>query len=232
MVLAGVPLKSRLLTMPLAHEAGGTEFHPGGKHWESQSDPEWKALAAWVSRGDQVTAPGGSAEQPFRYYLRVRYIECDAQKVVFNSRYGEYVDVAINEFLRAIGVLPEFLEGNLDFQLVKQTVEWKAPARFDQVLELSIAAIRLGTTSFTVGTTFRIAGDERVIVTVETVYVLVDAPDADEARAARCAAGRAAGRARPDGSPTTPLFSEKRVFPSGNGVFPSEKVRIFRRFPL
>src|SRR5258707_8897457 len=48
-VLAGVPLKSRLLTMPLAHEAGGTEFHPGGKHWESQSDPEWKALAAWVS---------------------------------------------------------------------------------------------------------------------------------------------------------------------------------------
>ena len=54
--------------------------------------------------------------------------------------------------------------GRLDFQLVKQTVEWKAPARFDQVLELSIAAIRLGTTSFTLGTTFRIAGEERVIV--------------------------------------------------------------------
>ena len=34
--------------MPLAHEAGGTEFHPGGKHWESQSDPEWKALSEWV----------------------------------------------------------------------------------------------------------------------------------------------------------------------------------------
>jgi hypothetical protein len=42
---------------------------------------------------------------PFRYYLRVRYIECDAQKVVFNSRYSEYVDVGINEFLRAAGVL-------------------------------------------------------------------------------------------------------------------------------
>jgi len=107
--------------------------------------------------------------------LRVRYIECDAQKVVFNSRYGEYVDVSINEFLRAIGVLPDFLEGQLDFQLVKQTVEWKAPARFDQVLELSIAAIRLGTTSFTIGTTFRIAGGETPIATVETVYVLVDA---------------------------------------------------------
>ena len=112
--------------------------------------------------------------QPFRYYLRVRYIECDAQRVVFNSRYSEYVDVSINELLRAIGVLPEFLEGHLDFQLVKQTVEWKAPARFDQVLELSIAASRLGTTSFTIETRFRIAGDERTIVTAETVYVLVD----------------------------------------------------------
>jgi len=112
---------------------------------------------------------------PFRYYLRVRYIECDAQKVVFNSRYGEYVDVSINEFLRAAGVLREFVEGRLDFQLVKQTVEWQAPARFDQVLELSIAATRLGTTSFTVRTDFRIAGEDRVIVTAETIYVLVDA---------------------------------------------------------
>ena len=111
---------------------------------------------------------------PFRYFLRVRYIECDAQKVVFNSRYCEYVDVGINEFLRAAGVLGDFISGPLDFQLVKQTVEWKAPARFDQVLELRIAATRLGTTSFTIGTQFRVAGEERVIVTVETIYVLVD----------------------------------------------------------
>ena len=111
---------------------------------------------------------------PFRYYLRVRYIECDAQKVVFNSRYSEYVDVGLNEFLRAAGVLGDFMTGPLDFQLVKQTVEWKAPARFDQVLELRIAATRLGTTSFTIGTAFRVAGEERVIVTVETIYVLVD----------------------------------------------------------
>src|SRR3954447_8629863 len=122
-----------------------------------------------------LTQPVTTPAENFRYYLRVRYVECDAQKVVFNSRYSEYVDVSINEFLRAIGVLPEFLEGRLDFQLVKQTVEWKAAAHFDQVLELSIAASRLGNTSFTVSTTFRIAGEERVIATAETVYVLVDA---------------------------------------------------------
>jgi acyl-CoA thioester hydrolase len=140
----------------------------------------------------------------FRYYLRVRYIECDAQKVVFNSRYSEYVDVSINEFLRAAGVLHDFAEGHLDFQLVKQTVEWKAPARFDQVLELSIAATRLGNTSFTVGTEFRIAGgDGKVIVTVETVYVLVDGrtlsklplPDSLRAALEEGAAGRATDHA-------------------------------------
>ena len=142
--------------------------------------------------------PSGGALNRFRYYLRVRYIECDAQKVVFNSRYGEYVDVSINEFLRAIGVLPDFLDGHLDFQLVKQTIEWKAPARFDQVLELAIAATRLGTTSFTVGTDFRIAGDDQIIVSAETVYVLVDArtltklalPDTLRAALQEGAAGR------------------------------------------
>jgi len=47
-VLPGVPMKSRFLVMPLAHEAGGVEFHPGGKHWQTQDDPEWKTLADWV----------------------------------------------------------------------------------------------------------------------------------------------------------------------------------------
>jgi hypothetical protein len=41
-VVPGVPLKSRLLTMPLAAEAGGVAFHPGGKHWMSRDDPEWR----------------------------------------------------------------------------------------------------------------------------------------------------------------------------------------------
>ena len=135
---------------------------------------------------------------PFRYYLRVRYIECDAQKVVFNSRYAEYVDVGINEFLRAAGILDQFVNQQLDFQLVKQTVEWKAPARFDQTLELTITPKQLGNTSFTLTTEFRIAGEPRVIVTVETVYVLVDAatltklplPDAVRAALAGGAGGK------------------------------------------
>jgi acyl-CoA thioester hydrolase len=136
--------------------------------------------------------------KPFTYYLRVRYGECDAQKVVFNARYGDYVDVAVNEFIRALGLGDALINGVLDFQLVKQTIEWKASARFDQVLALSVHAGHLGTTSFTLRTEFRIAGDDRVIATVETVYVLVDAkslqkvplPDALRAALTGGAAGK------------------------------------------
>ena len=52
MVVPGKPQSSLLLTMPLAADAGGIAFHPGGKHWASQSDPEWQAVAAWV-RGEK-----------------------------------------------------------------------------------------------------------------------------------------------------------------------------------
>ncbi len=109
----------------------------------------------------------------FRYYLRVRYGECDAQKVVFNARYAEYVDLATTEFLRALGYGEQLFSSELDFQLVKQTIEWKSPARFDQVLETSVFARSLGNTSFTLAAEFRVAGQERVIATAETVYVLV-----------------------------------------------------------
>jgi acyl-CoA thioester hydrolase len=111
----------------------------------------------------------------FRYYLRVRYGECDPQKVVFNARYGDYVDLAVTEFFRALGYGDALISGELDYQLVRQTLEWKAPARFDEVVEATVQTRKLGTTSLTLGVEFRIAGRPAIIATAETVYVLVDA---------------------------------------------------------
>jgi len=112
---------------------------------------------------------------PFVYRLRVRFCECDPQKVAFNGCYGTYIDLAVFEFMRSMGFGESLVKGPLDYQVVRQTVEWKAPARFDQVLAISTWASRLGTTSFTIATEFRIGGDPAVIATGETVYVLVDA---------------------------------------------------------
>ena len=88
--------------------------------------------------------------RPFRYYVRVRYQECDAQHVVFNARYGDYIDLACSEFLRAALPRPrDIFDGTFEIQTVRQVVEWKAPARFDDVLEISVRANRIGTTSST-----------------------------------------------------------------------------------
>jgi acyl-CoA thioester hydrolase len=109
----------------------------------------------------------------FKFYLRVRYGECDAQRVVYNARYGDYVDIAVNEFLRAAALEDQLINGPYDFQLVKQTLEWKSPARFDQVLEISVRAGHLGNTSFTLAAEFRVAGQTALVATSETVYVLM-----------------------------------------------------------
>jgi hypothetical protein len=45
--LPGNP-KSPLLVHPLAEDAGGDFFHSGGKHWNSQNDPEWQTLKDWI----------------------------------------------------------------------------------------------------------------------------------------------------------------------------------------
>jgi len=112
---------------------------------------------------------------PFRYYLRVRYQECDAQHVVFNARYGDFIDLACFEFLRAALPSPEACaDGTFETQTVRQLVEWMAPARFDDVLEIAVRTSRLGTTSFTLSFEIRRAGEEELLARSETVYVHVD----------------------------------------------------------
>jgi len=81
---------------------------------------------------------------------------------------------------------------------VRQLVEWKAPARFDDVLEIAVSPGRIGTTSFTLHFELRRAGESAVLVQSETVYVHVEKasyrkrPIAPEMRAslARGAAGK------------------------------------------
>ncbi|MDX2156914.1 MAG: acyl-CoA thioesterase [Hyphomicrobiaceae bacterium] len=128
---------------------------------------------------------------PFRHYVRVRYQECDTQLVVFNARYGDYIDLGITQFLMAAMPGRDLYDGTFEIQLKKQVIEWFAPARFNDVIEIRVWVSRFGRTSFDVRFELRIAGKEDVIVNADTVYVHVrgekgvwkSSPVPEEARA-------------------------------------------------
>ncbi|MBX6395093.1 MAG: acyl-CoA thioesterase [Alicyclobacillaceae bacterium] len=110
----------------------------------------------------------------FSYPIRVRYHEVDGQKVVFNAVYLTYMDIAITEYFRHLGI-PVGGEGALfDFVLAKTTVEYKHPARYDDVLDVYVRVRYLGTKSFTVVFETYRRSDDRLICVVETVYVSAD----------------------------------------------------------
>lgn len=112
--------------------------------------------------------------QPFSYLLRVRYAECDAQQVVFNAKYVEYVDVAITEYFRLLwGNYDKIMERGLDMQVVNVNISWKAPARFDDVVAISIQLKKIGTTSFTFGLDFSNYQTQQPLAIGEITYVMV-----------------------------------------------------------
>jgi acyl-CoA thioester hydrolase len=109
--------------------------------------------------------------QSFRYLLRVRYGECDAQKIVYNARYGDYVDLAATEFLRTVWGDAVF-GGGYDYQLVRQVIEWRSPLRYDEIAQIAVSTARIGTTSFVLGMELRPFGAPRAAAAAETTYVL------------------------------------------------------------
>jgi acyl-CoA thioester hydrolase len=113
---------------------------------------------------------------PFCFYLRVRYAECDAQQVVFNSRYVDYVDAAMTEFTRVIwGDYNDLLARGIDNQVVHLSIDWKAPARFDEVVSITVMPARVGNSSYTLQVDFYNHASGQHLATAEVVYVMVTA---------------------------------------------------------
>jgi acyl-CoA thioester hydrolase len=112
-----------------------------------------------------------------RVPLRVRWAEVDMQAVVFNGHYLTYADVCATEYWRAIGVpYPAgFAELGVDAFVRKATVEYHAPARYDDELLVCGRMARLGGSSASFAVAICRAADEaRALVEAELVYVCVD----------------------------------------------------------
>ena len=112
-----------------------------------------------------------------RLPLRVRWAEVDMQAVVFNGHYLTYADVCATEYWRAIGVpYPSgFAELGIDAFVRKASVEYHAPARYDDDLLVCGRIARLGRSSAVFALAmFRSADTGHALVDAELVYVCVD----------------------------------------------------------
>jgi acyl-CoA thioester hydrolase len=113
-------------------------------------------------------------EFSFFHALRVRWSEVDMQAIVFNGHYLTYFDVAFTEYWRATGlpnVVMQAAEGREMFAR-KATIEYEAPARFDDVLDIGVRCAGLGRSSMRfVLEIYR--GQERLVIG-ELAYVYAD----------------------------------------------------------
>jgi YbgC/YbaW family acyl-CoA thioester hydrolase len=134
---------------------------------------------------------------PFRYaaYTRVAFSDTDAQQVVYYGRYLPYFDLARTEYHRHLG---SAALGVGDFAMRACTIEYHAPARFDDLLEVFVRMSRLGTTSVTFEHAVYRVGDDTLMCTADQTLVFIDParsktaiPDAYRTAVERFEAGEA-----------------------------------------
>ena len=119
----------------------------------------------------------GRSQFKFQTPVRVRWMECDAQGIVFFGAYMNYLEVGLSEYFRNLGfsIYRIAENGFFDTAAVKLTVEYKAPARVDDLLDLCLRVSRVGNTSINFNLEIYLGGTDQLLTTMETVHVGYDA---------------------------------------------------------
>lgn len=112
----------------------------------------------------------------FVYRTRVRISECDPQGIVFNPNFLMYVAVAMAELWSTqidlrVPLVEQF---GVDVVTGSTTIDFKAPARPHDDLDVRLSVDNIGTTSVTYQ--FKIDRDETRIAEGSVRYICVD-PD-------------------------------------------------------
>ncbi len=122
--------------------------------------------------------------RPFVHELRVRYGECDPQGIVFNANYLLYFDVAFTELWRvSVGPWQDMVASGFDAVVAEASLRFRAPARYDDELELHAEVKRLGRSALTTG--IDVVRDGDVLVAGELRHVCVSTPTGVEGMRSR-----------------------------------------------
>lgn len=117
---------------------------------------------------------GAGRRRTFVYRHRLRWGDIDPQGVVFYARFLSFFDDAWTEMLRAAGLDYRRLreEGAFDVHVVHGEIDWRAPARHDEVLAIAAAVSRWSRASFDVR--FRARVGRTTVCEAVLTYVSVD----------------------------------------------------------
>ena len=107
--------------------------------------------------------------------LRVRWVEVDLQKVVFNGHYLTYFDIAMAGYWRATALPYAQTMAHLagDLFVRKATVEYHGSARYDDLLDIGLRCSRIGISSLCFDTAVFL--QDRLLASGELVYVFTEA---------------------------------------------------------
>jgi acyl-CoA thioester hydrolase len=108
----------------------------------------------------------------FSTRTRVGFSDTDAQGVVYYGRYNPYFDLARVEYLRSLGLLHTRAFG--EFVMRANDVEYFAPARFDDELEIHVRVARIGRTSMTYEFAAHKLPEGTLAVTAHQTLVCID----------------------------------------------------------
>jgi acyl-CoA thioester hydrolase len=114
---------------------------------------------------------------PYKFSARTRvgFSDTDAQGIVYYGRYLPYFDQARVEYHRKLGLLGmEIGEEGQEFVMRALTVDYHAPAVFDDLIEVHVRLARIGRTSVTYELAAYRARDDVLMVTARQTLVLVD----------------------------------------------------------
>ena len=113
---------------------------------------------------------------PFKYsaLARVWFSDTDAQGIVYYGWYLPYFDHARVEYHRHLGLRPGLGETEAEFVMRAAQIEYHAPARFDELLEIFVRISRIGRTSVTYDHAAYRVEDDVLMVTAHQTLVLVD----------------------------------------------------------
>jgi len=119
----------------------------------------------------------------FHTPVRVRWMECNAQRIVFNGAYMGYLEVGQSEYFRNLGFSIYLVgrRGFFDTAVVKTVLEFKSPARVDNMLDLYVRLGEFGNTSFHLEMEIYKQQSDILLTVIHGVYVGYDA-DTGETR--------------------------------------------------